>query len=197
MMGLNMVKIIYTLFLFCCLFWQYGFPQSLRFLGEKIEVTIHEDHAEVRGEYHFKNNSDQAVRRTLLYPFVINENLPYPDSISMFARGGKSISFNRQDNAVIFSVAVPPKGTGVYEVFYSQKTPAQKMEYILTTTQRWRQPLSFAEYVIKLPQSLLLKYLSLNPSGKAVDGDYKIYRVFKNNYMPKSNLIVEWARRIK
>jgi len=194
---LKMTKLIYTLFLFCCVFWQFGFPQSVQFLGERIEVTIHKEYAEVRGEYHFKNNSDQAVRRTLLYPFVINEILSYPDSISVIHQEGKSIPFNHQDNAVIFSVAVPPKSTTVYNVFYSQKTPAQKMEYILTTTQRWRQPLSFAEYIIKLPQSLLLKYLSLSPPEKTVEGDYQVYRVFKNNYMPQSNIIVEWARRIK
>ena len=189
-----MIKMVYSLFLFCCVFGQFAFGQPLQFMGERIEVTIHEEHAEVRGEYHFKNNSGQPVRRTLFYPFVIHSDLPYPDSVSI-SHDEESITFSRQNAGINFSITVPPESSAVYIVYYSQKTPANKMEYILTTTQRWKQPLGFAEYIIKLPQLFLLKYLSLSPSEIAVDGNYQIFRVSKTNYMPETNLRLEWARR--
>lgn len=189
-----MVKVIYGFFLFCSFLWQGTYAQSLQFFGEKIEVTIHEKYAEVNGNYHLRNNSLQPIRRTLFYPFTINQNLPYPDSISVTLNKA-SIPFQRKNDGIIFSMEIAPDSIEVYEVYYSQKTPANEMEYILTSTQRWQKPLRFAEYIIKLPQQLLLKYLSLNPSEMAVDGEYEIYRVFRNDYMPKTNLIVEWTRR--
>ena len=189
-----MLRAVLSFLLFCSLFWQFALGQSLQFFGEKIEVTIHEEHVELRGEYHFKNHSTQPVRRTLFYPFVIHSDLPYPDNVSI-SHDEESITFSRQNAGINFSITVPPESSAVYIVYYSQKTPANKMEYILTTTQRWKQPLGFAEYIIKLPQLFLLKYLSLSPSEIAVDGNYQIYSVFKDNYMPNSNLIVEWARR--
>lgn len=189
-----MAKIIYSLFLFCGVFWQFPFAQSLQFFGEKIEITVHDEHAEVRGEYHFKNNSNQTVQRTLFYPFEINEDLPYPDSISVM-HDEKAISFNLQNDGIGFSVTIPPENISVYEVFYSQKTPARKMEYILTTTQRWQKPLHFAEYILKMPLNLQLTYLSLTDPEWEIKDNYKIYRIHKTNYMPTANFRVEWARR--
>jgi len=189
-----MEKTIYILFLYYGVLLQSAFAQSLQFWGEKIEITIHEEHAEVRGEYHFKNSSSHSVQRTLFYPFMIKEDLPYPDSISVM-HDAESISFNRQNDGIGFSVTIPPESICVYEVFYSQKTPAQKMEYILTTTQRWQKPLSFAEYILKMPLNLQLKYLSLTNPEWEIKDNYKIYRIYKTNYMPTTNFMVEWARR--
>jgi hypothetical protein len=189
-----MLKIIFSFFLFCCLLWQFAFGQSLQFLGEKIEVTIHEEHAVVNGEYHFKNNSIHAVRRTLFYPFVINDDLPYPDSVSV-THDEESIPFRPQSSGINFSITIPPESTAVYRVVYLQKTPANKMEYILTTTQRWRQPLRFAEYTVRMPSKLQLRYLSLPDPELGIRDDHMIYRIHKTNYMPKTNLRLEWARR--
>ena len=193
-----MLRIIHIFFLLSWVIYQNADVQPLQFLGEKIEVTIHEKYAEVRGQYHFQNRAKQEISRTLFYPFVINENLPYPDSISVIrVQDEKIIPFKQQISGVHFSIIIPPESSTIYQVFYLQKTPVCKMEYILTTTQRWKEPLSFAEYIIKLPQSFLLKNFSLNPSEKEIHGDYQTYRVVKTNYMPDSNLIVEWERRIK
>ena len=185
------IKFSFLLCLF--IFWQNIPAQVIQFWGEKIEITIHGASAAVRGQYYFVNQSDQTVPQTLFYPFMINENLPFPDSISVQQKNQpENLPYQRQNAGVFFSIFIPARDTIVNSVYYLQKTPAKIMEYILTTTERWKEPLSFAEYTIRLPQPLTLKYLSMYPSEKSVSGEYQIFKILKNNYLPQTNLIIKW-----
>jgi hypothetical protein len=193
-----MKKICNYLLLFYCLLCCQVFAQSLQFWGEKIEVTIYNHHADVWGEYHFKNNSSNTVHQTLYYPFVVNPHLPYPDSIAVTSHSQRSpIPIRKSNNGIYFPVSIAPHQPAIYKVFYSQATTASQMEYVLTTTQGWHKPLVWTEYQVKIPLFLRLKYLSLtNPEIELTD-KYKIYRVHKINYMPNVNLKVAWAGREK
>lgn len=193
-----MLKIAYISFLLCWVIYLNLDAQPVQFLGEKIEITVYEKYAGVRGQYHFHNKTNQEINRVLFYPFVVNDNLPYPDSILVFqVHDEKIIPFKQQHRGILFTITILPESSAVYQVFYLQKTPACKMEYILTTTQRWKEPLNFAEYILKLPRSFFLKNFSLNPFEKKIQEEHQIYRIGKHNFMPDTNLIVEWERRLK
>jgi hypothetical protein len=192
------LRILFINIIGVLLSWDSLPAQSLQFYGEKIEISILGDNALVTGEYYFRNNTSQSIRRTLYYPFVINRDLTWPDSISVYqVSEKKSLTFRKSKEGILFTLQVPADSTVIYKVIYRQRTPSRKMEYILTTTRRWNEPLSFAEYLIRLPKSFMLQYLSLKPSEIDDVLDSQIYKIQKNDYSPETNLTVQWTRSIK
>jgi len=171
--------------------------QSLQFYGEKIEISILGENALVTGEYYFRNNTSQSIRRTLYYPFVINQNLPWPDSISVYqVSEKKSLTFRKAKEGVLFTLQVPADSTIIYKVTYRQRTPSRKMEYILTTTQKWGRPLVFAEYSIILPEDFKLSDISLAPDSHQEINHKQTIKINRQNYLPTKNLILNWKNEV-
>ena len=177
--------------------WDSLPAQSLQFYGEKIEISILGDNALVTGEYYFRNNTSQSIRRTLYYPFVINQNLPWPDSISVNqVSEKKSLTFRKAKEGILFTLQVPADSTVIYKVTYRQQTPSQMMEYILATTQKWGYPLVFAEYSIILPEKFELLDISLAPDSRQVINHKQIIKINRQNYLPTKNLTLYWKSEV-
>lgn len=171
--------------------------QSLQFYGEKIEVYIQGEHALVKGEYYFKNNTKQSIRRTLYYPFVINQDLAWPDSISVYQLSEKKmLNFRETKKGILFTLQVTADSTVIYKVTYRQRTPNRKMEYILTTTQKWGHPLVFAEYTLILPIGHELLKISLPPDSRQIINHNQIVKINRQNYLPEQNLSFCWKSEV-
>ena len=80
----------------------------------------------------------------------------------------------------------PETDTAISEP-YSVKTLANKMEYILTTIQKWGKPLEKAGFIVKLPSKFELKFLSYEYDEKKEINNYYIYKIYKEKFMPKEN----------
>lgn len=167
--------------------------QPIHFFQEKIEVEINSDYCSIKGIYYFKNLSSQEIRRTLYYPFVVNNELPFPYKIQVKDLiNSKNIPFRISDKGIYFPINVNSDSISVYQVIYYQKASGNKIEYILTTTQKWRRPLEHAVYIIKMPVDYKMKYLSISPYKKEIRGGQKILSCKKLNFMPDKNLIIQW-----
>lgn len=177
--------------------WESLPGQSLQFYGEKIEICIQGEYAQVSGEYYFRNNTSRPLRHTLYYPFVINQDLPWPDSISVYqVSEKKSISYREAKAGILFMLVVPPNSMDIYKVTYRQRTPGGKMEYILTTTQKWGHPLVFAEYNISLPEEYKLIDFSITPDSRQVINHEQIIKINRQNYLPTKNLKLYWESEV-
>lgn len=179
------------------LFWDSLAGQALQFYGEKIEISILGDNALVTGVYYFKNNTKKIIRRTLYYPFVINQDLSWPDTISVYQISEKkSLTFRNAKEGILFTLQVPADSTVIYKVKYRQRTPNRKMEYILTTTQKWGRPLVFAEYSVILPEKFELLDISLAPDSRQTINHKQIIKINRQNYLPTKNLILFWKKEV-
>jgi len=179
-------------------FYLGAFSQKLEFVRERIEIHAGDSLCSLNGRYYFKNNESYAMERTLFYPFAVNDGLPFPDSV--FVRdleSGALVPFMRSGDGVIFAINIPPQAEKGYDVVYCQRTPQFTIEYLLTTTQKWGKPLERGEYVVHLPVSHKLKYISMNyDTSEEHDGEI-VYMICRDNFMPEENLIVQWEREIK
>lgn len=173
------------------------YSQSLSFIKEKIEMTVHDSNFTITGKYYFFNKSDREIVTSFYYPFVVNRDYLYPDSILILNENNIPINYSKSKEGVFFSIKTPPKDTSEFTAFYKQKNLIQQAEYILTTTQNWKKSLREAEYVINLPSNFDLKYISLKPDSQKNSSLFKTYYITKNDFMPKTNLIVEWGRSNK
>ena len=171
--------------------------QALQFYGEKIEVCIQGEYAQVTGEYYFKNNTSRSLHQAMFYPFVINQDLPWPDSISIYlVSEKKSITYREAKAGILFMIVVPADSMVIYKVTYRQRTPGRKMEYILTTTQKWGHPLVFAEYNLSLPEEYKLMDISLTPDSRQVINHKQIIKINRQNYLPTKNLKLYWESEV-
>ena len=171
--------------------------QSLQFYGEKIEFRIQGEYAQVTGEYYFKNNTSRSLHQAMFYPFVINQDLPWPDSISIYlVSEKKSITYREAKTGILFMIVVPADSMVIYKVTYRQRTFGRKMEYILTTTQKWGHSLVFAEYIISLPEKFKLLNISLTPDSRQVINHKQIIKINRQNYLPTKNLKLYWESEL-
>ena len=188
-------KITILLFLIIIIFNNILYSQSLNFFREKIEVELKGDYCIIKGLYYLKNSSFIDVNRLLYYPFVINDDLPFPYKIQITnLKKSKEISYKANENGVYFSVKVMKDSISIYKVIYYQKTKANRMEYILETTQEWGRPFEFAEYIYKMPTNYKMIYSSIIPDEKNIKENKTIYKCSKINFMPTKNLIIKWEK---
>ncbi len=167
--------------------------QAILFPRERIEVTVTGDRAQVRGRYFFRNTGPQTVTRSVYYPFSFNYQLTWPEAIRVRNLSTQTnLSFARLEQGLQFRIIIPAKSEVEFEVVYQQRTPVQVLEYILTTTARWRRPLEQAEYIVTLGPGLKLNSLSLPYDYKQIRGDSTRYLITRRAFMPDSNLIVKW-----
>lgn len=175
-------------------FWGNLYSQSLSFFKEKIEMTICDSGFTITGKYYFLNKSEREINQNFYYPFVINENFQFPDSIIIENKNSIPVSYIKSKKGIFFNIKTLPEDTSEFTAFYRQKNLVNKAEYILTTTQNWNVPLQKAEYTVNIPNNLKLKSISLQPDSIKDNSSYKSYFITKDNFMPVVNLIVEWGK---
>ncbi len=162
--------------------------QSIFFTSEQIEIAVFPEFCEVRGDYHFQNKENRSPQ--IIYPFVINDNLNFPDSIAIFQKNLTPINYRQGKNAITFTL----KGQ-YFGSYYHQQTPGHYFEYILTSTAAWDKPLAQATYIIKLHHSLELTDLSIPYNDVEKGKNFTIYKTLRKNFMPKKNIIIQWSEK--
>lgn len=191
------VKLILVIFISIFIYTIAGYCQLPQFVKEKIEITVENNSCLIEGDYYFRNKHSIPIKRSLFYPFPIDSTMLYPDSINVFdVQNNKNISFFRAKTGIYFSIVIPPGKTVLYKVSYRQKTTNNKIEYILTSTQKWGEALKKADFIIKLCSNFELKYCSYKYDDKQKIKNHIIYKIHKENFMPKKNLIIEWVGRL-
>lgn len=166
------------------------------FEREKLRFDITDTSYALTGDYYFRNRSDSDSKTKIFYPFVVNSDLPYPHYIQIKDLiNNQTVSFKKQKTGVLFWVEIPAYSTRVYRIVFFQKIFNRRMEYILTTTAFWNQPLESADFRIFLPKTLELDSLSMQYQRIEQDSNGVNYFFNYKNFMPKKNLIIQWRCR--
>jgi hypothetical protein len=170
--------------------------QTTQFVREKITVRVHGTYCTLDASYYFRNHGASVAQCPIFYPLLNTKTLPFPDSL--FAAEDTSttpLALNRTKDGVSFSIRIPPDETKCVRVWYRQRTPVKRFEYILTTTQLWGKPLELAEFIIIVPDSLQLTFKSIPVDKIVKHGSETEYHSVQRNFMPTANLVIEWKRR--
>jgi hypothetical protein len=175
-----------------------SYAQSPQFIEELIKLRVHGEYCTVEGTYSFKNNAATDAVWTVFYPLLNTKHLPFPDSVHVTSLATKgSVPFLAANNGISITVAILPNSVSEYRVFYRQRTPAQTMEYILTTTKHWNSPLRRAMFVIRIPDSFQLTRISIPYDRVEAGQGEKVYLTRKHNFMPEKNLLIRWRKKTR
>jgi|GEM_PF-977814 len=183
--------------IFVCMMCTVGnvFAQwdRLLFDAERIEIEVVGENCHISADYRFINNSEDAYRGLIYYPFAVDSELPFPDTVSVMNIGTDfDIRFEQTSKGVRFPVRIAPMAALDFRVFYIQRTPASSFRYILKTTRQWNRPLSTADFYIHIPDQFELTSISLDPDSTIYKEGHTIIRISRQRFMPDTDLEIEW-----
>lgn len=173
-------------------------PQEppFRFLQERIVFSVNKDSCRVDAVYHFSNDGDETSASNITYPFPLHRDLPFPVIERVEDDAAHSpLPFSRRDSSLLFRVSIPPHSTRSIHIVYQQPTQKHAMEYILTTTWAWKEPLRSAEFIIILPRSENLTRLSHEMTRRVSSSTVDSIFIQRTQFMPRTNLKFSWMEK--
>jgi len=173
-----------------------GATSPAQFVREEIIVRVHGDYCALDGTYEFRNAEEHALPWPIFYPLLNTAVIPLADSIRICDAGTEELlPFESGVNGVSFALNMPPRASRIIRISYRQRTPKERMEYVLTSTKEWGRPLESATFRVVVPNALRLTHMSLPYDSVMKRGNNVEYFTRKKTFMPRSNLILEWERR--
>ncbi|HPC36803.1 MAG TPA: hypothetical protein P5268_05135 [Candidatus Marinimicrobia bacterium] len=166
--------------------------QIADFSGERLTFTIHPKFVEMSGKYYFSNRTGQVVNLPIVYPFCINSQQAFPDSIAVGLEDSNSLPFEIRNESLYFSVPLKNKELTAILIYFRQPVTRPQFEYILTSTRSWQKPLEFADFTIQVPFAYRLTNLSFPYEKIDTVGNFQVYHLYFENFYPDKNLIFSW-----
>jgi hypothetical protein len=170
----------------------YG--QALQFFAEDLTFRLSPEVFEVEGDYYFRNTTDKPTRQMLLYPFPDEAAYGTISCISIM-QGSDSILFKRTAGGVLFTVTAAARQEVAYRIGYDQQLTADSACYIITTTQRWKQPFEWATYQLRMPDNLTLLNISILPDSIGHTSTEEIYYWSRRNFLPQTDFLIRYGWR--
>ena len=155
------------------------------FFKENIVIEIKDNGATVTGQYFFKNLTDQDKRVTFYYPFPVDSNHVYPDTIML------DFPYTKDTAGIYFDMPMKAQSICSLEISYYQKTRLNQFTYITTTTHQWKKPIKQALFKIIAPASLQVRF-NYSPYTHKKVNDKNIFTVKKTDFFPENDLDIKW-----
>ncbi len=157
----------------------------VHFCREELTFTIREHAVLVQGEYFFKNLTHEAKIVQFFYPFVLDTNQHYPDTIEL------NLPFAETESGLTFALSIPGHTESSFRIRFSQPVSGRSYRYMTTTTRVWKRPIEKAIFRIIGPDTLDIK---TNYAGRrliGVTGDAE-YVISIDNFYPDQDIVIEW-----
>jgi hypothetical protein len=168
---------------------------AVRFDQEKIEVWAVEGQIQVRGLYHYENQTILPVSLSLGLPFPIDPDHPEPSTFSVSetdATGtSEPVSLRTYHGNKVFRLIFWPKQARWIEVDYVQGTNIEGGRYILQTTCKWRRALDHGEYILHLGNGLALTSSTYQLKQDSL-GNRNTYFFSRVNFYPAEDWEFAW-----
>jgi hypothetical protein len=126
-----------------------GVVPALRFVRERIDITVTACRIDVDGLYVYRNPWPVAWSQGLRVPFPFSPHQLLPSSVDVVdGRTGDPLRVLWIGGEPRFSVEVPAHGESFVRVRFSQRVLQGRAAYLLTTTRPWGRPLDHGEYAL-------------------------------------------------
>ncbi|MGB3340316.1 MAG: hypothetical protein WBB37_02410 [bacterium] len=155
------------------------------FFKENVVIEINGSGVEVTGQYFFKNLTNQDKRVIFYYPFPVDENHQYPESIIL------DYPYTKDTAGIYFSIAIKAQRIDSFEICYHQRTRKNQFTYITTTTKQWNRPIKNARFTIIIPDSLQVRF-NYSPYIHEKTNHNDIFSLNIVNFNPNDDLEIEW-----
>jgi hypothetical protein len=159
----------------------------VHFAREEIAMDVRPGTLEVRGMYHFTCSAREPLVASMFYPFPLDSNHPYPDSVEIRQHG-----FQKQDSGVSFRMHFKPGAEDSFFAYYRQPLRANSATYIVTTTRKWQRPIDLAQFRVTVPASFKDVKLTFKADSVAKSDSTVTYHFARKRFFPDRDVTVTW-----
>ena len=175
----------------------FSFTQNLQFYQENLKFSITKTNFTVDGLYYFRNPTPDTIKQYMSYPFPQISGLGEVISVegtSLYPEMKAPVIVNVNQEAAKFRLMVYPFDTAVLRITYVQLIQDHKVEYILTSTKAWKEPLEKADFTLKLPIDFKIDSLSYDADSLLIKDGYLFYKFHFEDFMPDKNFSVNFSK---
>ena len=168
--------------------------QQVEFYRENIVFLLSERSFIVNGDYYFRNNAHEQVKKLIYYPFGTFNSNESVDSVTVHNITANSIEriLRMTPSGITFEAEIAGNDTVLYRVVYRQHIVSDSVRYILQTTKYWNKPLDRAEYTLVAESPVSVQTLSYPPDTLFQVRSMHIYRWWKEKFLPESDMIIHF-----
>jgi hypothetical protein len=136
--------------LLCLLPLLAGLVPTVRFVRERIDVTLAPDEVRVHGVYVYRNPWPIPVVQGLAVPLPVDREHPMPTEVAVARLTPRSepLATRTVLGALGTELHFGPFEEVQVSVRYRQHAPTREGRYLLTTTRPWHRPLEAATYTL-------------------------------------------------
>jgi len=129
-----------------------GLLPIVRFVRERIDITLEPDEILVTGRYVYRNPWPFPVTQGLTVPLPVDADHPMPTELTVTRLTPTPVVLPVRTllGQVIAEVPFGPNEEILVGVRYRQHAPTREGRYLLTTTRPWRRPLEDAMYTLRV-----------------------------------------------
>ena len=155
------------------------------FFKEEVTIEVLDSRVKVTGLYYFRNLTDIGKRVKFYYPFPVDSNHYFPDTIMI------DYPFEEDTAGIYFFLSIGAKSVDSFEITYEQRIVQPFFIYITTTTQVWERPIKEADFAIIAPETLAVNANYPFSEAMVIDG-FRHYSIPIRDFFPEEDLIVSW-----
>jgi hypothetical protein len=155
------------------------------FFKEDVTIKILDETVEVTGVYFFENMTQIRKRIKFYYPFPVDSNHYFPDTIAI------AYPFEKDTAGIFFSLSLRPNSIDSFKITYEQQIEKSFFKYITTTTRVWKRPIKEANFTIIAPETLAVHTNYALSERRVIDG-YRHYIIQIKKFFPEEDLIITW-----
>jgi hypothetical protein len=179
---MNGRTLLFLYVVFLCLCHQ---APPIDFFKEDVTIEMLDGRIRVTGTYFFENLTQIGKRVKFYYPFPVDSNHHYPDTITL------SYPYEKDSAGVFFSLSLRPNSVDSFKITYEQQIEETFFRYVTITTKVWKRPIKEAEFTIIAPESLVIKANYPFSEVTNIDG-YRHYSIPILDFFPEEDLIIHW-----
>lgn len=184
------------LLIFLAIFWGTNLISPVRFDKERIEVWVADGQVQVRGLYHYRNQTFLPLSFSLGLPFPVDSDHPAPPAFSVAEVNSSGefldvVNVRSYHGSHVFRLNFWPKQEKWIRLDYVQTTLTDNATYILRTTRKWNQPLDNGEYLLHLSNGLSLAF-STYPLKQLPPGEQTTYFFSRAHFFPSEDWSFFW-----
>jgi hypothetical protein len=169
---------------------------GLSFFKEEIFLTLGDASFTVKGNYYFRNERTDQTRFMIFYPFPVDSEMFYPDSITVSVMkdgdNGQALDYILADRGIRLGLKLDSGEVEMIQVSYRQKVRSQTARYILESTKTWGGFLEEADYYIEVPEHLEIIANSYDAFSLQPGEGMAIYAMRKQRFLPDHDIILRW-----
>jgi hypothetical protein len=182
---MKMVNGKIPLFFCIILFCMCKESPPIDFFKEDVTIEVMDARVKVTGVYYFRNLTDISKRVRFYYPFPVDSNHYFPDTITI------GYPFEEDSAGIYFWLSIGANSIDSFEITYEQRIEQPFFRYITTTTQAWKRPIKEAEFTIIAAGTLAVNANYPFSEVMVIDG-FRHYSIPIEDFFPQEDLIISW-----